>query len=666
MMENRVHTGSDRLDKVLDQLKKVKRTSRGYSACCPAHDDRSPSFSVALADDGKLLVKCQAGCSFQSIVEALGMEKSEFFPDSDNDQSGVHVNGHAKSILTLSELAEHKRLPVEFLDHMGLRDGLRWGLPAVHFAYRRRDGSCARTKIRFGLDRDDKGRRPFDWDGTKEEIIAYEPDLGARARELKQLVIVEGETDTLTLLYAGFGALGVPGANNTGKVEARHLEGIEQVFVAVDMENGEPDQGGKSFRLDVPKRLKALGFAGQVHELRMPDGAKDASALYQRDPDAFPVVFKKLLADASKPTSRSIVDLIETQVSDGIFFATGFPKLDQELDDGGLPTKSLTVIVGGPGSRKTGLGTHFADHLSRAGAAVMFMACDESRKSIITRVGQRAGFSRTGLRERSDIGEATRAGYRRYEMELGRVLHLVELGDDDDAQTLEEAHEQLVRIAGSRPRVLVIDSLQTVRCAASEAMPQSADTMRLRTDAKVAVLKRLKNTGTIIVVISEVSRAFYNGTAKRIEREHVLSAAKESGGVEFGVDLLVGLVRSSKEEDLCELVVAKCRIGREPRFWLQWNRDRARFEDTRGEPDEEAEVEAANTKSLELRQRILKTLIQKPGLNKGELREEIGVARATVFRVVAEMINEGQLLEGARHGLRVNPSHGGGHDPKSG
>ncbi|WP_208433250.1 DUF7146 domain-containing protein [Bartonella taylorii] len=40
-------------------------------ACCPAHDDRLPSLSLANGHDGRLLLTCYAGCSFREIIQAL-------------------------------------------------------------------------------------------------------------------------------------------------------------------------------------------------------------------------------------------------------------------------------------------------------------------------------------------------------------------------------------------------------------------------------------------------------------------------------------------------------------------------------------------------------------------------------------------------------------------
>ena len=40
-------------------------------ACCPAHDDRSPSLSLADGADGRLLLHCHSGCSFAEVQAAL-------------------------------------------------------------------------------------------------------------------------------------------------------------------------------------------------------------------------------------------------------------------------------------------------------------------------------------------------------------------------------------------------------------------------------------------------------------------------------------------------------------------------------------------------------------------------------------------------------------------
>lgn len=41
-----------------------------YKACCPAHDDNSPSLSISQKSD-TVLVKCWSGCSQSEVIDAL-------------------------------------------------------------------------------------------------------------------------------------------------------------------------------------------------------------------------------------------------------------------------------------------------------------------------------------------------------------------------------------------------------------------------------------------------------------------------------------------------------------------------------------------------------------------------------------------------------------------
>jgi len=48
-----------------------RKSGRGWSACCPAHDDSTPSLSIQDADDGRVLVHCHAGCEQAEVITAL-------------------------------------------------------------------------------------------------------------------------------------------------------------------------------------------------------------------------------------------------------------------------------------------------------------------------------------------------------------------------------------------------------------------------------------------------------------------------------------------------------------------------------------------------------------------------------------------------------------------
>ncbi|MBO0729138.1 MAG: AAA family ATPase, partial [Acidimicrobiaceae bacterium] len=52
---------------------------KGWLARCPAHDDRTPSFSLSEGNDGRALVYCHAGCTIDQIASALQMDIRELF-----------------------------------------------------------------------------------------------------------------------------------------------------------------------------------------------------------------------------------------------------------------------------------------------------------------------------------------------------------------------------------------------------------------------------------------------------------------------------------------------------------------------------------------------------------------------------------------------------------
>ena len=58
------------LELILQKLDKVKKIKGQYQACCPCHDDKHQSLTIK-EDNGKLLLYCHAGCSFESIIKTL-------------------------------------------------------------------------------------------------------------------------------------------------------------------------------------------------------------------------------------------------------------------------------------------------------------------------------------------------------------------------------------------------------------------------------------------------------------------------------------------------------------------------------------------------------------------------------------------------------------------
>lgn len=70
------------IQRILNNLNKVKRTGDGrYVACCPAHDDSSPSLCIRELPDGRVLIHCFGGCDIESILSAMNLHLTDLYPE---------------------------------------------------------------------------------------------------------------------------------------------------------------------------------------------------------------------------------------------------------------------------------------------------------------------------------------------------------------------------------------------------------------------------------------------------------------------------------------------------------------------------------------------------------------------------------------------------------
>jgi hypothetical protein len=80
------------LDTVIDALRARGQTpsgnDRGWSACCPAHNDSTPSLSISNGNQGVVL-HCHAGCSTDNIVAELGLKMADLFDTPQSNGSEI-------------------------------------------------------------------------------------------------------------------------------------------------------------------------------------------------------------------------------------------------------------------------------------------------------------------------------------------------------------------------------------------------------------------------------------------------------------------------------------------------------------------------------------------------------------------------------------------------
>src|SRR5579864_7066127 len=250
------------IETVLARLKGVRTSLRGWVACCPAHRDREPSLSIGLGDEGQVLLNCFAGCTLDKIVEAMGITVTELFPNAPST-SDSQPEQTQRNVLTLVDLALDKLLPWKYLLHLGVTEK-RAG--CLHIPYHLPDGTPApRHRLRTAL----VAKEGSHWSKGSGEIVPYGLERLEEVRKAGYLVLVEGESDCWTLWYHHIPALGLPGAEMTGKLEEGMLAGIERLYVMQ-----EPDAGGASFVKQITRRLETWHWQGKAHIVTL-NGAKD-------------------------------------------------------------------------------------------------------------------------------------------------------------------------------------------------------------------------------------------------------------------------------------------------------------------------------------------------------------------------------------------------------
>ena len=66
---------------ILSSLSKVRKMGPDrWMACCPAHQDKTPSLSIRETSDGRVLLHCWTGCGANEVLDAIGLDFDALFP----------------------------------------------------------------------------------------------------------------------------------------------------------------------------------------------------------------------------------------------------------------------------------------------------------------------------------------------------------------------------------------------------------------------------------------------------------------------------------------------------------------------------------------------------------------------------------------------------------
>jgi hypothetical protein len=320
------------VERLLAKLPDAKQTGKGWSARCPAHEDRRASLSIGEGADGRAMVKCHAGCKADAICAALGLRVLDLMPTADMlpTPNETQPKGKCKSA------------------------GSANGQPRIvaQHDYRDEAGALLFQVVRHEP-KDFRQRRPkagggWEWSVKGVRVVPYRL-AELLAAPTRPVVVVEGEKDADNL--ARIGVLATCNAGGAGKWTAEHAEFLRGRHAVVLPDNDEP---GRNHATQVAQSL--AGIAASVRIVELPglppkgDVSDWLAAGGTRDE------LKRLAAAAPEwtPTAALEPGPILTCLADVE------PRPVSWLWPERIPAGRITLLVGRPGEGKSFLTTDAA------------------------------------------------------------------------------------------------------------------------------------------------------------------------------------------------------------------------------------------------------------------------------------------------------------------
>jgi len=229
------------LDVVLQKLQKVKLVNGQWMACCPAHEDSTPSLSLKDTPDGRaILMKCHAGCTVDSICRALDITPADLFV-----HDGRGSGGDGRQLVAT-------------------------------YSYRDANGREAYQVVRYAP-KDFRQRRPdgaggFTWSMKDVKRLPYKlPDVLASKGDL---YVVEGEKDVETAWKLGLPATCNSGGAGKWQEEFAYMLGIDhrEGRTVVVADDDPPDRDGKRAGIEHARNVarSVVKAGGRVAVIQLP------------------------------------------------------------------------------------------------------------------------------------------------------------------------------------------------------------------------------------------------------------------------------------------------------------------------------------------------------------------------------------------------------------
>jgi KaiC/GvpD/RAD55 family RecA-like ATPase len=497
------------VDDLLRSLHGVKRAGKGWTAQCPAHDDKRASLSISEGTDGRILLHCHAGCELADILEALRLDVKELFPDD--------PKGKGEILAT--------------------------------YDYTDEAGKLLFQVVRF-FPKDFRQRRPVgdDWEwslGDTPRVLYHLPTVRKAVEAGRRVFVVEGEKDVHTL--EALGLVATCNAGGAGKWPHECSDGLRGAHVVILPDN---DEAGKQHAELVTGAL--AGIAADATVLNLPGlTAKGDVTDWVRNGGTADELKQLVLRP---PLPDGVVNLVEAVRSVAVYAETPMPRgidypwpVVNKLTRGMRPGW-ITFLAGYPGTGKTAAAIEAMIAAARQEHSVLMASLEMSRDETAIRVAQRFGLD-TG---RLYGGHPEHNDRYAFELAAGMPYHS-NVNLVYQRRLLSEIEEL---VAALRPDLLIVDYLQLLDIG---TLSRTEGTTRNAYGLKYLAQKY----ECAVLCLSQLSRpqerlkAYVPG----------IFDLRDSGAIENAADQIIFVYRERDEsnktaKDEGAFIVAKVRMGK--------------------------------------------------------------------------------------------------------
>ena len=399
------------------------------------------------------------------------------------------------------------------------------------------------------------------------------------------VIICEGESDSIAIYEAGGNAVGIPGTGGVNLLLSALKKRKSETTLVIALDN---DDAGRKATERIEQGIKTLIEEKAVKPenvryivLNPYHNENDANDMLLANRQLFRRDISEICRNPYKwyyvntRCASSFIDEFRDGIKDRAntpAVSTGFRNLDNALDGGLYPGLMAIGAVSSLG--KTTLIQQISDNIAYSGHDVIYVSLEMSRLELMAKSISRLTYTNTLMGEcggdernaKTTRGILDGSRYRKYsqqEMELiglsvrdyseiAKHIYIEEGVGNIGTREIRGFVETHIAMTGNKP-ILFVDYLQII----APADVRSSDKQNM--DKSILELKRIsRDFGIPVVVISSFNRSNY------VAEEGVTELAfKESGSIEYGVDVLIGLEFSSRAKTMEEVRQAKSRNPRD-------------------------------------------------------------------------------------------------------